>query len=170
MRSADRLLKLCCSFCFTCQETHIFRASPCKSVLCPCAQLALLLSPALPVSIRACLCTAEVYRNEWSALLQRPGPILLARPSMLLLWYYLLIPILQQQTLPEQALSCVAQLAHSLLIYVFILKGGASLSLVLPLLLAASGVSFTVSYLADAWTRQQAVAGARRSLTGPTAG
>lgn len=111
---------------------------------------------------------AEVYRNEWSALLQRPGPTLLARPSMMLFWYYLLMPVLQQQTLPEQALSCVAQLTHSLLIYVFILKGTTSLTVVVPLLLAASGLSFAVSYVADAWTRRQAVAGARRSLMGPT--
>lgn len=105
-----------------------------------------------------------MYRNEWSALLQRPGPTLLARPSMMLLWYYLLVPILQQQTLPEQALTCLAQLAHSLLIYVYILKGSTSLWLIVPLLLAASGVSFGVTYVADAWTRRQAVAGARRTL------
>lgn len=156
-------------------RTPFVQAPPCKSVLRPCVPAPsspLLLSPLpCPVCVCACLCTAEVYRNEWSALLQRPdGPTLLARPSMMLLWYYLLVPILQQQTLPEQALSCVAQLAHSLLIYVFILKGGASLALVVLLLLAASGVSFAVSFLADAWTRQQAVAGARRSLTGPMTG
>jgi hypothetical protein len=87
---------------------------------------------------------------------------------MMLLWYYLLMPFLQQQTLPEQALSCLAQLGHSLLIYMFILKGTTSLMLVVPLLLAASGASFAVAYVADAWTRQQAVAGARRSLTGRT--
>jgi len=85
---------------------------------------------------------------------------------MMLAWYYLLVPLLQQQTLPEQALSCLAQLGHSLLIYVFILKGSTSLLLVVPLLVAASGVSFGLSYVADALTREQAVAGARRSLVG----
>lgn len=109
---------------------------------------------------------AEVYRNEWSALLQRPGPTILARPSMMLFWYYILVPILQQQTMPEQTITCAAQLVHSLLIYLYILRGTTSLYLVVPLLLAASGVSFGLTYVADAWTRRQAVAGARRSLTG----
>jgi hypothetical protein len=162
----------CCSCCAQAAKTpSCTTAPPCKSVLHTCAQLALLLSLPCPARVRPCLLlAAEVYRNEWSALLQRPGPTLLARPSMMLLWYYLLVPILQQQTMPEQALSCVAQLAHSLLIYVYILKGSTSLVLVVPLLLAASGVSFTVSFLADAWTRRQAVAGVRRSLTGPATG
>lgn len=89
----------------------------------------------------------------------------------MLAWYYVLVPLLQQQTLPEQALSCLAQLAHSLLIYLFILKGSsATLWLVVPLLLAASGVSFGVTYVADAWSRKQAVAGARRSLMGGAGG
>lgn len=122
--------------------------------------------PACPL-LHPPLCTpAEVYRNEWSALLQHPGPTLLARPSMMVLWYYLIVPLLQQQTLPEQALSCIAQLGHSLLIYVFILRGTTSLFLVVPLLLAASAVSFAVAYVADYVTRSQAVAAAHRSLGG----
>jgi hypothetical protein len=109
----------------------------------------------------------EVYRNEWSALMRQPGPMMLARPPMMLVWYYVLVPLLQQQTLPEQAISCVAQFAHSLLIYLYILKGSlASLAWVVPLLLGASGVSFALTYVADAHARAQAVAAAGRTLRG----
>lgn len=105
-----------------------------------------------------------MYRNEWSALVRFPGPTLLARPSMMLVWYYLVVPLLQQQTLPEQAISCVAQFAHSLLIYIYILKGTVSLFFVVPLLAVASGVSFALAYVADAHSRGQAVAAARCGL------
>lgn len=79
--------------------------------------------------------------------------------------FYLVVPFLQQQTIPEQAISCVAQFVQALLVYLCIFKGTvASLWVVVPLLLVASSVSFLLSFMLDARERKSAVAAARRGL------
>jgi hypothetical protein len=133
-------------------------------------QLLLCLSQIAAALTVGMIAATEVYRHEWSALLNQPaaGTTLMARPFMLLrllgavAWYYIVVPLLQQLTMPEQAVVAACQFAHSLLIYVFILQGSASLVLVVPLLLAASAVSFGLAYAADARFRRQAVAAAAR--------
>lgn len=126
----------------------------------------------------------EVYRNEWSQLLGSeltsrtssplgkaftPGAAagggLLARPAMLLVWFYVVVPLLQQLCVPEQLLGgCVSQAVQTLLAYRFIFKGSMALPWLLLWLLAGAAVSFGIAYAADSFMRRQAVASARRTL------
>lgn len=92
---------------------------------CTCLRCARMPPAALPTSLHSARlhpCTpvtapwpaGQVYRREWSGLLRRPGQQqLLARPSMLVAWFYVVVPLLQQMPLPEQAVSCISQAAQT---------------------------------------------------------
>lgn len=132
----------------------------------------------------------EIYRHEWAQLLHvgnatvvnnliTPGfaqgtsgvlagshdLILISRPGMLLAWFYLVVPLLQQLCVPDQLVSCVAQAVQSYLAYRFIFKGEMGFGWLLGWLGLGSLVSLGVAYVADSFMRRQAVAAARRSLT-----
>lgn len=129
----------------------------------------------------------EIYRHEWAQLLRPenaigdlPAPgfepltsggqigspdfMLISRPGMLVAWFYLVVPLLQQLCVPDQLVSCVAQAVQTYLAYRFIFKGDMGLGWLLGWLGLGGLVSLGVAYAADLFMRKQAVAAARRSL------
>lgn len=130
----------------------------------------------------------EIYRQEWAQLLHpkntldnmiaagsEPGTsdirsdvqedlTLISRPGMLIVWFYLLVPLLQQLCVPDQLVSCFAQAVQSYLVYRFIFRGGMGLWWLMGWLGLGAVVSLGLAYLSDLFMRKQAVAAARRSL------
>jgi hypothetical protein len=114
-------------------------------LLCPDSwvqhrQLVLLLSQVACALTMGMITATEIYRHEWSALLAggaaasatsshmelglgkeaRFGAAasegLFTRPGMLVVWFYVIVPLLQQLCVPEQLLGgCVSQAVQSLL-------------------------------------------------------
>lgn len=131
----------------------------------------------------------EIYRHEWSQLLHHGNATmvhnltmvgfepaiagaltgsqdltLISRPGMLIAWFYLVVPLLQQLCVPDQLVSCVAQAVQSYLAYRFIFQGQMGFGWLMGWLGLGGLVSLGVAYVADSFMRRQAVASARRSL------
>jgi hypothetical protein len=160
-------------------------------VLCPDfwiqhRQLVLLLSQVACALTMGMITATEVYRHEWSALLAGGAastthvPLglskdaqfgtaasdgLLTRPSMLVVWFYVIVPLLQQLCVPEQLLGgCVSQAVQSVLAYKFIFKGNMSLPVLLVWLVAGGCLELGIAYAGDAYMRRRAVESARSTL------
>lgn len=132
-----------------------------RSVLLCLSQVACMLTAGMIVA-------TEVYRQEWQVLLSA-RPVVIARPSMLLVWAYVVLPLLHQLTLPEQVVSSVAQLLQSFLVYRYILHGSMPL-LPLLVLLASCGIgSFGITAWQDLHMRRGFVAALRTVNTPQTA-
>lgn len=139
-------------------------------------QLVLLLSQVACALTMGMITATEIYRHEWSALLAG-GPALnapfgaaaseglLTRPSMLVVWFYVIVPLLQQLCVPEQLLGgCVSQAVQSLLAYKFIFKGTMPLWDLVGWLVVGGCVEFGIAYAGDALMRRRAVESARSTL------
>lgn len=128
----------------------------------------------------------EIYRHEWAQLLHpesaasnlhltgfeagTSGPqdlTLISRPGMLVAWFYVVVPLLQQLCVPDQLVSCAAQAVQTYLAYRFIFGGTMGLGWLLGWLGLGAVVSAGVAYVADLFMRRQAVSAARRSLMAP---
>jgi hypothetical protein len=156
-------------------------------------QLVLMLSQVACALTMGMICATEIYRHEWSTLLAgtagtagtagstslNPPEVdfggfskdagasggLLTQPSMLVVWFYAIVPLLQQLCVPEQLLgACLSQGVQSWLAYRFIFKGDMPLPVLLGWLLAGACLELGIAYAGDAYMRKRAVEAARSTL------
>jgi hypothetical protein len=146
-------------------------------------QLVLMLSQVACALTMGMISATEIYRHEWSTLLAGSTPPsphevdfglgkdadasggLLTRPSMLVVWFYVIVPLLQQLCVPEQLLgACLSQAVQSLLAYRFIFKGDMPLPVLLVWLVGGGCLEFGIAYAGDAYMRKRAVESARSTL------
>jgi hypothetical protein len=150
-------------------------------------QLVLMLSQVACALTMGMISATEIYRHEWSTLLAGSTPTaglaspsevdfglgrdagasggLLMRPSILVVWFYVIVPLLQQLCVPEQLLgACLSQAVQSLLAYRFIFRGEMPLQVLLVWLVAGGCLEFGIAYAGDAYMRRRAVESARSTL------